>query len=186
VFILIILIVGFAVALVRGGELSALTNLQPRYLWLFFVPLAFQLVAFSPLAESTQVGETLVRVVYLASMAVAALALALNRHLPGLIWVAAGLTLNFLVIASNGGLMPVAAAARQFAGMPPLNGPSLNVAPMEPQTLLPWLGDVLPLPAWMPFANVYSLGDVLVTFGGVTFIYKALRPSPADLVESRR
>jgi hypothetical protein len=182
VYILIVLIVGIAVALVRGGKLSALTNLQPRYLWLFFVPLVFQLIAFSPLGESPEFGETLVKVVYLASMVIAALALALNRHLPGLIWVAAGLTLNLLVIASNGGLMPVSPAARQFAGLPALGGPNMNVAPMAPQTLLPWLGDILPLPAWMPLANVFSLGDVLVTIGGWIFIQKALRPSHADSV----
>ena len=154
--------------------MSALTSLQPRYLWLLFVPLALQLIAFSPLGASPQFGEVLVKALYLASMMVAALALVLNRHLPGLIWVAAGLALNFIVIALNGGLMPVSPAAREFAGMPLLKGPTLNVLPMTSDSLLPWLGDILPLPAWIPFANVFSLGDILITIGGVIFIQKAL------------
>jgi Family of unknown function (DUF5317) len=185
VYILIVLIAGLVVALARGGRLSALADLQPRHLWLFFVPLALQLVAFSPLGESPEFGENLVRVVYLASMAIAALALVLNRHLPGLIWVAVGMTLNFLVIALNGGLMPVSAAARQFAGMPALNGPSMNVTAMSPQTLLPWLGDILPLPEWMPLSNVFSLGDVLVAVGGVIFLQRTLLPAGANTVESQ-
>jgi Family of unknown function (DUF5317) len=180
VYILIILFASLLLALARGGRVSVLAELQPRFLWLFFVPLALQLIAFSPLGEAPEFGETLVRVVYLASMAIAALALVLNRHLPGLIWVAAGLILNFLVIAANGGLMPVWPAARQFAGMPPLNGPSMNVMAMDAGTLLPWLGDILPLPSWMPLANVFSIGDVLVMAGGVIFTQKALVSSHAN------
>lgn len=180
--ILFILLVSLAVALARGGKLNALTDLQPRYLWLFFVPLALQLVAFSPIGESPDFGENLVKAVYAASMALAALALVLNRHVPGLIWIAAGLALNFLVIALNGGLMPVSPLARQFAGMPELNGPTMNVTPMTDRTTLSWLGDIIPLPPWVPFANVFSVGDVLVTIGGTIFTQKApfrSRPLPS-------
>jgi hypothetical protein len=184
VYILVVLFISLGVALSRGGNLGALTNLQPRHLWLFFIPLGLQLIAFSPLGASPEFGQTPVKVFYLVSMAIAALALALNRHLPGLIWIAGGLSLNFLVIALNGGLMPVSPAARQFAGMPALTGPTMNVTPMSPETLLPWLGDVLPLPSWMPLANVYSPGDVVVAIGGVIFILKALLP-PANPDELR-
>lgn len=153
-------------------------------MWLFFVPLALQLVAFSPLVALPGFGEA-TRVIYLASMLVAALALVLNRHLPGLTWVAAGLSLNFLVIALNGGLMPVSEAAQQIAGMPALTGPNMNVVPMGPETRLPFLGDILPVPAWMPFANVFSPGDVLIALGGVIFIQKALAASHSDPSGSR-
>lgn len=181
-FILIILIAGLIVAFMRGARLSTLNDLQPRTLWLFFVPLALQLIAFSPLSDLPQFGETLVKVLYLASLAIAAVALALNRHLPGLVWISAGLTLNVIVIAANGGLMPVSPDARQFAGMPALTGPNLNVAPMTPQTVLPWLGDILPLPPWLPLANVFSVGDVLVTLGGLIFTQTALVPRQADSI----
>lgn len=182
--ILFVLAAGVGIALVRGGNLDNLARLHPRYLWLFFLPLGLQMVAFSPIGSSPEFGLTLVKLVYLASMAIAALALALNWRLPGLIWVAVGLMSNFIVIASNGGLMPVSADARQFSGMPPLTGPNLNVLPMTPETALPWLGDILPLPSWMPLANVYSVGDVLITIGGLIFIQKALVPSRPEQVES--
>lgn len=182
--ILFVLAAGVGIALLRGGNPDNLTRLNPRYLWLFFLPLGLQMIAFSPVGSSPEFGLTLVKAVYLASMAIAALALALNWRLPGLIWVAVGLMSNFAVIASNGGLMPVSASAREFAGMPPLTGPNLNVLPMTPDTLVPWLGDILPLPSWMPFANVFSVGDVLITVGGLIFIQKALVPTRAEHAES--
>lgn len=163
--------------------MAALTRLQPRFLWLLFVPLALQLVAFSPIGSSPEFGPTLVGVFYIASMAIAALALVLNRHLAGLIWVATGLSLNLIVIALNGGLMPVSSAAQQFSGISPLSGPEMNVLPMTRETVLPWLGDILPLPAWMPNSNVFSIGDVLITIGGVIFIQRALLPARAEMAE---
>lgn len=183
--ILLVLAASLVIALARRGNVGNLSNLRPRFLWLFFVPLGLQLIAFSPIGESQDYGEALVKVTYIASMAIAALALALNRHLPGLVWVAAGLTLNLIVILANGWLMPVSGAARQFAGMPALDGPTMNVIPMTSDTRLPWLGDILPLPAWVPLANVFSLGDILVTIGGAIFVQKALVPPSPGKSESR-
>ena len=173
-FIPLILAISLVVALARGGHISNLLALQPRHIWLLFIPLILQIIAFSPLGDSTRFGADFPRALHLASLALAAIALALNRHLPGLSLIALGLALNFIVIALNGGFMPVSATARQFAGMSPLTGRYNNVIPMNDKTILPWLGDILPLPAWMPFANVFSLGDVLITLGGLIFIQRGL------------
>ncbi len=40
-----------------------------------------------------------------------------------------------------------------------------NVVLIGPQTHLAWLGDVIPEPAWLPTANVVSLGDLLLSAG---------------------
>lgn len=179
-FILLILLFSLLVALARGGNLSALGNLRPRYLWLLFIPLVLQLIAFSPLGRDPANAETLGKGLHLVSLAIAALALILNRHLPGVSFIALGFFLNLGVIALNGGYMPVSAPAREFAGLPPLNGPDANVAPMNSNTVLPFLGDILPLPAWLPRANVFSIGDVLITLGGILFLTRALHaPTPA-------
>jgi multisubunit Na+/H+ antiporter MnhE subunit len=37
------------------------------------------------------------------------------------------------------------------------------------------LTDIFALPAWLPFANVYSVGDVLIGAGVVTVIVGAMR-----------
>jgi hypothetical protein len=72
--------------------------------------------------------------------------------------------------------MPVSNAAREFAGLPPLTGRYLNIIPITESTIFPWLSDVLPLPAILPFANVYSIGDFLVALGGVIFIQSIVSP----------
>ncbi len=176
-FIPLVLLFALAVALARGGSLNALLNLPVRQLWLFFVPLALQLLLFTPLASLFHFSTDATKLVYLVSMLAAALALVLNRHLPGVLWIAAGLVLNLLVITLNGGFMPVLPQARQFAGLPPINGRDNNVISMGTGTMLWFLGDILPLPAWLPHANVFSLGDVLITVGGILFIQQALVPS---------
>ncbi len=177
-FILLVLLVALVIVLARGGSLNALLTLPVRHLWLFFVPLLLQLIIFTPIASFFGRSTDVTRFVYLASMLIAALALALNRELPGVFWIAAGLILNVVVIVANGGFMPVSPEARQFAGKVPLDGRYNNVIPMGPGTWLWFLGDILPLPAWLPLADVFSLGDVLITIGGVLFIWRTLIPPP--------
>ncbi len=185
-FILLVLLLSLLIALARGGSLNELVNLRIRQLWLFFIPLLLQLLVFTPIASLFGSRSEVARFVYLASMLTAALALVLNRQLPGLLWIAAGLTLNVLVITANGGFMPVLPQAREFAGMAALTGRNNNVIPMRPGASLWFLGDVLPLPAWVPLANVFSFGDVLITFGGVLFIQQVLVPPRPPQDPARR
>lgn len=180
-----VLLLSLAVALARGGSIYALGTLRVRFLWLFFVPLLLQLVIFTPLARFLGSDPGIPRLVYLVSMALGALALLLNRHLPGVLPIGVGLVSNLLVIALNGGFMPVSAAAREFAGMSALDGRDNNVIPMTPGTVLWFLGDILPLPAWVPLANVFSVGDVLIALGGAYFIQRALVLPPAPKTETR-
>lgn len=169
------------IALARGGRLRNLSALPVRYVGLLFVPLVIQLVAFSPLGD-LRVGATPVaQYLYAFSLGVAVLALALNRRLPGVTWIAVGLFLNFLVITVNGGFMPVSSTAREFAGMAALNVRDMNVVPMTNSTVLPWLADILPLPALVPFANVFSIGDLLIAIGGVIFTQKSIVRSGAKV-----
>jgi hypothetical protein len=175
-FIVLVLAAAVAVALLRGGRLSALTDLPIRHIWLFFIPLILQLIIFLPFGASLGQDTTLTKAVYLFSMAIGAVVLLLNRHLPGATWIAAGLMLNLLVITVNGGFMPVSAEARQIAGRPPVVERSNNVVPLTDQTLLPWLADIIPLPSWLPFSNVMSIGDALIMFGAFILIQRALRP----------
>ncbi len=176
--ILVVLIISLLIALARGGRLSALGDLKFNHIWLFFVPLVLQLVIFTPLRSSRGNGDLLDPVVYVLSMLIAAFILVSNRHLPGAKWIAAGMSLNLLVILLNGGMMPVWPAAREYAGLAPLAGRTNNVIPLSSETVLPWLGDVIPLPAWVPLANVMSIGDLLILFGGILFIQRALFPAP--------
>lgn len=169
-FIPLVLLLSFLVALARGGSVSTLARLPLHHVWFLFLPFLIQVIAFTPPGDIVVAGAPLAQYLYAISLALAAVGLVLNRQLPGAIWIAIGLALNSVVIFSNGGFMPVAASAREFAGLTPLTGRAFNVVPMVAETRLPFLADVLPLPSILPFANVFSIGDVLITLGGVIFI----------------
>jgi len=173
-FVPLILGCSIGIAFLRGGQLSNLGHINLRYTPLLFAPLALQLIAFSPLGDIEVIDFPAARLLYAASLGFAVLALWMNRHLPGIFWIALGLFLNFLVISLNGGFMPVSAWARTVAGLPPLLERSNNLIPMTSASVLPWLADVLPLPHFVPFANVYSPGDVLIALGGIVFTQRSL------------
>lgn len=173
-FVPLVLVLSVIIAFSRGGRLQNLARLEPRYIPLLFIPLLLQIIAFSPVGDLPLQGGPLARWLYAASLAAAVLALALNRHLPGVSWIAAGLALNFAVIALNGGFMPVSAGARDLAGLPPLTERDKNLIPLTDATVLPFLADILPLPRGVPFATVYSPGDILLALGGVIFIQRSL------------
>lgn len=173
-FVLLVITASILIALARGGRVTSLSQFSLRYWGLLFVPLVLQIIAFSPIGDELVFQAPLAQYLYAASLGAAVPALALNRHLPGVGWIALGLCLNFIVITLNGGFMPMSAQARAFAGLSPLTGRANNVVPMTDSTVLPWLADILPLPAFVPLANVFSVGDVLILIGGLIFTQSGL------------
>jgi hypothetical protein len=91
---------------------------------------------------------------------------------------ALGIGLNSLAIGLNDGHMPQSTdAALALWGSSHIDPSRLqNVAPMGPQTLLPWLGDVFAEPGWLPRANVVSIGDILLSVGVASWVLVAVHP----------
>ncbi len=105
----------------------------------------------------------------------------LNRSLPALWLSGLGVALNALVIAVNGVRMPVAAAALQAAALPHYvdylqQGRVITHTLIDKATLLPWLGDWIPLPPPYPRPKVLSPGDVVMAAGLFYFVLVALGP----------
>jgi hypothetical protein len=169
------IVAGLLVGVLLGGRPAALASVRFRWWPVAFAGLLFQLILFSPpVAES--VGDS-GPALYVGSTALVLVALSLNLRQPGFVVIATGALLNFLVIVANGGQMPASPAA--FAA---LNG--LAQVPVEyfsnsqligPNTLMPFLGDIFVLPRPFPFANVFSIGDVLIGLGGALFIVLTMR-----------
>ena len=100
---------------------------------------------------------------------------------------ALGIVLNLTVMLANGGWMPRAdaIAPRAVQRAPDESAVVNNTTPMNTDTHLAWLGDVIPQPAWLPMANLVSLGDLLLALGaaGCAFVITRGRlPVDADLV----
>lgn len=104
-------------------------------------------------------GELSVVAYVLAFAGITAVAL-YDRRRPGMSLIAAGATMNGIVVAANGG-MPVDLAAVAAAGAT-MHVDSLHHE-LTAGTRLPQLADVIPMAI---FRNVYSVGDVLLALGG--------------------
>jgi len=117
---------------------------------------------------------------YLASLALLLLAAALNRDLPGIGLLGLGLFLNLLVVAANGGLMPISIEAARRAGLFDViaalqaTGRHRHVALMNEGTKLRFLGDTIVLGYPLPSAKVFSPGDILVALGAFIFLQWAM------------
>ena len=98
--------------------------------------------------------------------------LLMNVRLRGTALIAAGLVSNVVAILANGGLMPVRGAALEAAGTDyEVHNNSIRLA--EPH--LAALVDRWAAPEWLPLANVYSIGDILIGLGMVVVIVAAMR-----------
>ena len=159
-FILYAIPVGIIAGYLIGGRLDRLSHVRFRWAPLAMLGLAVQVALFSdPLAET--VGGT-GPPIYVASSAIVLIAVLRNLDIPGIALVALGAAGNLLAIVANGGYMPAdPAALASIGGVAP--GYSNSSVPADP--VLGPLTDIFAIPAWVPFANVFSVGDVLIGIG---------------------
>jgi hypothetical protein len=165
---------GLVLGRLTGGRLDALATVRFRLWWLALGGLAFQMLLFAP-PIADRIG-TLGAPLYVASSAVVFGAVLLNLREPGFGLIAIGATLNLVVIVANGGYMPSAPD-----GWLRLNGEAAipvagytNSELIGEHTVLPFLGDIFVLPRPLPFANVFSIGDVLIGLGAIVFLVRTM------------
>lgn len=143
-----------------GGRISRLADVRLRLPGLAIAGLLAQVVIIS----IVELPGWLATTVHLVSYGLVLAFVWCNRHLPGLWLVALGGLSNLVVITANEGVMPASADALRTAGRSPTEEGFTN-SEVLPDARLEFLGDVLPMPSWMPFANVFSIGDVLIALG---------------------
>jgi hypothetical protein len=180
-FILYSIVIGLVVGFLLGGRTAGLGDLRIRWPWAIAGGLVTQLLLFStPLTE--RVGA-LGPVIYVASTAFVLVAIVVNRKIAGMSVVALGAMSNLVAIIANGGYMPADPAAITTLG-PSDTAAYSNSALMADPALRP-LTDILVLPPWVPFANVFSIGDAIIGVGVAIVIVSAMRsesPASSDAV----
>lgn len=170
-FILYAIPIGIVAGYLLGGRLDRLGDLRFRWAGLAVGGLVVQVVLFSPLLAPT-VGD-LGPAVYVASTAAVFVAVLRNWRIPGLAIVALGAASNLVAIAANGGVMPASPEAVASLGTEAGAGFSNSVVMTDP-ALRP-LTDIFALPTWLPAANVFSVGDVLIGVGVAVAIALGMR-----------
>jgi hypothetical protein len=162
--------IGIIIGFLAGGRLDALARLRFRWAWLAVAGLIVQVVIFSETGE--ELVGSLGPGIYVASTAAVFVAVLRNIRVAGMAIAAAGAACNLVAIATNGGRMPADPAALALAGLP-VEDHLNSVVVANPA--FPELTDIYAIPAGLPFANVLSVGDVLLGLGIVVVIALAMR-----------
>lgn len=173
-FILYAVPVGIVAGYLLGGRMDRLAAVRFRWAPLALLGLAVQVALFSdPLAEAvSEAGPP----IYVASTALVLVAVLRNLGIPGVAIVALGAASNLVAILANGGYMPAdAGALAAIGGIEP--GYS-NSSTLANPALAP-LTDIFAIPTWVPFANVFSVGDLLIGIGVAATIAIGMRRNGA-------
>jgi hypothetical protein len=171
VFILYSLLIGLVVGIALGGRPQGLGTIRFRWSTLMLAGLLVQMVLFSE-QVSARVGDW-GPPIYVGSTAVVLVAVLANASIPGMALVAAGAVSNLAAIVANGGYMPAARSALAALGKTDPTTYSNSAAVANPA--LEPLTDIFAMPTWLPFANVFSVGDILITAGVAATIVLAMR-----------
>jgi hypothetical protein len=144
-----------------GGRISRLAALRLRSSWLSILALALQVVAIDVVPGA---NPFVLHTLHVLSYVLAGAFVFRNRDVPGLWLVALGAASNGVTVAVNGGVLPASASAQRTAVIDPIPDQFVNSGVLE-HPHLAWLGDVFAIPASLPLANVFSVGDVLLLAG---------------------
>ena len=159
-----------------GRSLAPLARLDLRRVWLVWLSISLQVLITVVPGIPNWLGQP----VHLFTFALSAAFLWSNRHLPGAYIVAVGAALNLAAIAANKGTMPASRWARHTAGYPVLVDHFENSNVVAGARLW-WLGDVFAIPKGWPFANVFSVGDVIIVIAVAYLAHSWCRRSAAPV-----
>ena len=181
-FVLYAIPIGIGIGYLIGGRLDRLGGLRLHWVPLILIGLAVQVAIFTEAGGEAagQAGPA----IYIGSAAIVLAAVLRNVTVPGVAIIALGAGCNLAAIVANGGRMPADPAALDSIGG--LGAGYTNSVIVTEPALRP-LTDVFALPAWLPLANVFSVGDVLIGIGIATTIALAMgRQTSGDVGASER
>lgn len=171
----IVLFIALAIAVLRGGRLTNLGDIELRYWWLLLVALGLQLA--TGWLPDTNWGEGLALAMVLISYGLLMALVLLNRTKTGMWLTGLGVLMNFTVIAINGGMPVLAEAAEVASGFtvtePDLSGSFKHII-LDSTSRLTLLADVIPLRLGT-LGQVISLGDVFLAVGLGRYLEHELR-----------
>jgi hypothetical protein len=161
--------IGVLSALWSPTRIKRLALLELHHIWLVWLGFATQVSVFQWLAA--YMSESVVKGIHVGTYVILVAFIALNRHIPGAWLIALGTACNVTAIVANGGLMPASRSAIETAGKRVPEAAFQNSGFLADPNLL-FLGDIFAVPAGLPLANVFSVGDVLIVVGGTYLAHR--------------
>ena len=144
-----------------GGRLTRLGEVRLRSRRYVLAALLMQVVILSLVLV---VDARVLAAFHVLSYLLAGVFVWRNRGIPGLAVTATGVASNGITIAVNEGTLPASPAGLRAAGIVQNGADFVNSGALA-HPRLAWLGDVFVVPAPLPLANVFSIGDVLIVVG---------------------
>lgn len=176
------IIISFIVGFLRKGNLRALSQLKLTWGWIFPLLLTVQIVVFIYQNDIKFLGQAS-EFIYMAVYIIGLVFLFLNRSHKGFSLIFIGVLLNFIVMAVNGGRMPVSmeAASVLDPGYLDVMQQQLYAKHMilNDSTKLGFLGDIIPLTNPYPKTQIISIGDVVMNLGIFLFIQYLMLHHPS-------
>jgi hypothetical protein len=171
----IVLFIALSMAVLRGGRLTNLGDIELSAWWLLLIALGLQFgTTWLP---DTDWADGLGLGMVLLSYGLLMVLVLLNRTRPGMWLAGLGVLMNFTVIALNGGMPVLAEAAEVASGFtvtePDLSGSFKHIL-LDADSRLTLLADVIPLRLGS-LGEVISLGDVFLAVGLGRFLEHELR-----------
>jgi hypothetical protein len=167
------IILSILIGFLRKGSLKGLAHLNLKFGFIFPLLLAFQIAIFYLQNKMEFIGR-LSGVFYIFVYIAGLIFLYINRKEKGFILIFIGVFLNFLVMALNGGRMPVSLEAAAL--LDPMYKQALQESlyakhqALNEATHLGFLGDVIPITKPYPKTQVISIGDIVMNIGVFLFI----------------
>lgn len=162
------LVIAILYGWVRGGRIQRLVKLPVRHIYLLILSLAVEAVQSQLLLKTTWMTQGLSFGMTTVQYLLLFLFIFLNRHLWEVLVCGAGALLNFIVIAANGGAMPLTAKVLALGGhsakfLAVSEGRYYTYQIVNESTRLKWLGDMILIPG--PLPQCISAGDIILVAG---------------------
>jgi hypothetical protein len=191
VVLLLAVVLGLLIGLVSGGSLRNASGLRIRFLPLLISALLAQVMIFSSILGDTGLIHDLGPYIYIVTLLMSFAVMLLNFQIPAMPLIALGALLNMIVIVANGGYMPSPESALREVGIydsvvvteeEKSTGDYVltNSTVADDDTRLRFLGDVIPLPDFVPFANVISIGDIFIAIGAAAAVVLVMHRRPRE------
>jgi hypothetical protein len=155
-----------------GGRAGRLAELRFRRTPLIVIALAAQIAAFPSGMLPWHTGDAVATFLWVGSYALLIAATFANGHIHGIGFVGLGMACNLAAILANGGHMPALPHAAAATGVEGVHANSAALA--DPHLAL--LVDRWVAPGWVPLANVFSVGDVILFAAGFAVVLIAMGP----------
>ncbi|MFD3447584.1 DUF5317 domain-containing protein [Microbacteriaceae bacterium 4G12] len=173
--IFISLLVGF----LRKGNLKGLADLRLKGGIIFPLLLLIEVLVFN-FQNKFMVVKNFSNFIYIFIYIIGLLFLYMNRKQSGFSLIFIGVLLNFIVIVTNGGRMPVSLEAASI--LDPMytevlkEGVYAKHQALTASTHFAFLGDIIPITKPYPKTQVVSIGDIVMNIGIFIFIQRLMIP----------